>query len=199
MTACAIGCGFLVLPRAQHSPACGFQPGVDGAVARDVAFELGAPVIAVCSRDVAVLGALMPEAPVDAHSQALAWEDDVRSRPGPRSGSGPPCETAVHRHEALSAPRPRASRRGAGWPASAQRPRRWWGAGRAKERSLQLTSRRCRMRPAADRRPAAGSRRPWSYAVLGVGASSGPARPTRPWAARDWRTSAAAEPQSRPS
>jgi len=78
----------LVLPHPDYPPARSCQGGVDRLVACDVTGELRVPVVGVCSRDVAVLRAAMPEAPVDKDSKASAGEDNVWANEAPRDAEG---------------------------------------------------------------------------------------------------------------
>jgi hypothetical protein len=69
----------LVLPGPEYPPARGGQGGVDRAVPGGVAGELRLPIGGVCAREVAVLGAAMPEAAVYEHREPRPGKDDVGS------------------------------------------------------------------------------------------------------------------------
>jgi hypothetical protein len=70
--------GRLMFPMAQDRPSGGAQKSRVSSVALDVARELCAPVMRVSVRWPPVLGASVPETPVDEHYDALRSEDDVR-------------------------------------------------------------------------------------------------------------------------
>src|SRR4051812_3064327 len=67
-----------VLPEAQDDPPVSFEGDVLLMIALDVACDLRAPIVGVAVRRAApVLGAPMPPAPHDLHSDARSREDDI--------------------------------------------------------------------------------------------------------------------------
>lgn len=76
-----------MLPDANDLPASSAKGGVVSTVSRDVARDLRVPVVAVRRRLGAVLGAGMPEAPINEHSDPTSPKDDVRTAPTVGLGS----------------------------------------------------------------------------------------------------------------
>jgi hypothetical protein len=73
------GIGVLVLPNAYDAPAGGAKRRIVATVAGDVAIELRAPIRAVGPRRHAVLGAPVPEAPVEKDGQTRGRKDHICS------------------------------------------------------------------------------------------------------------------------
>ena len=70
-----------VLPDAENPPPLGLGHGGRLRVALTILHQLRLPVVGVRDRDRPVLGAPVPEAPVDENGQAPPGEDDVRPAP----------------------------------------------------------------------------------------------------------------------
>jgi hypothetical protein len=69
--------GVLVLPHTLDVPPLSGQRRVDSTITLDVPLQLRGPVLDVGLRDRAVLGATMPEAPVDEHRDARLRQNHV--------------------------------------------------------------------------------------------------------------------------
>jgi hypothetical protein len=74
----------LVLPHPNHDPSRLSQGKVLLAVTLHVSLQLGRPPLSVAARRTKVLGALMPEAPVDEDRHARTSEDNIRPAPNTR-------------------------------------------------------------------------------------------------------------------
>jgi hypothetical protein len=70
--------GVLVLPDPDDPPTRCDQQAVDPIVSLPVSIELRSPILAVCLRHVAVVGAAMPEATIDEYRDSLGREHYVR-------------------------------------------------------------------------------------------------------------------------
>lgn len=88
-------CGGLVLPDAQDRPAGRGQCALVFEIASTGGLQLAGPPHGVGSREGGVLGAPVPEAPVDEHGDTCAREDDVglASESGDRSAMLEEAET----------------------------------------------------------------------------------------------------------
>lgn len=68
-----------MLPEAQHSPTGSHERGIDALIPLHRSANLGVPELTVGLRPLVVLGAAVPEAAVDEHSDPRSREDHVRT------------------------------------------------------------------------------------------------------------------------